>query len=507
MTQNRVTVGFRSDEGRAYLYDDVTGCIFPWNELREAVLRFDLSDAFEENRAALVARYGQRDVQAVHRLIRHWRETYGAFVRPWSESQWVPCPPVEQLQQHIREHAFGLLLILTEDCNLRCKYCALSELYPLNRVRTSRRMSIDTARRAVDWYVQLVEPQIALNPRKRFALSLYGGEPMANMPVLRDILQYCRNSYPDTFVPVMTTNGTLLTPRNVETLVEHDVMLAISIDGPQAEHDRLRLDARNRGTFLQIARNLRRMKQEHPGYWAAKVTSVSVYDWGTDLEAVERFFDENDDIMPRSIFINQIGFRNTTWYTRYSRDDRDRMVMALTRLRERYKQAKVEGQPTSHYLNGLVGMGISMVLLRQRARDRRPDFIPFSGACVPGEKLAVHVDGQIDMCERVNGTYPIGHLDDDGIDYERLREMTDRYRRQVLFACPQCPVTKLCSFCFSSVEGKAGFSKVPELCAAAVRDAEQNLADYVSILEKNPRADFSFETDALHLEERLLLNC
>ena len=86
----------------------------------------------------------------------------------------------------------------------------------------------------------MVRPQIAQNPRKRFGLSFYGGEPLLNIRLVTDVLGYCRGVYPSTFLPVMTTNGLLLTPEIVETLVEHDVMLAISIDGPPAEHDRRR---------------------------------------------------------------------------------------------------------------------------------------------------------------------------------------------------------------------------------------------------------------------------
>ena len=74
---------------------------------------------------------------------------------------------------------------------------------------------------------------------------------------------------------------------NAGVLVEHDVMLAISIDGPPGQHDRLRTDARGRGTCGKILENMRRMRDDYPEYWKAKVTSVSVYDWGTDLEETE----------------------------------------------------------------------------------------------------------------------------------------------------------------------------------------------------------------------------
>jgi uncharacterized protein len=501
---NRVTFSFSSDSGRHYLYDDVTGGIFPWNDLRELVLDLVLSDTYEKNQESLAMQYGQDDVQAEYRFINRLRKNYGAFARSCSEAREPACPTIEHLEKHIRNSSFELLLIVTEDCNLRCKYCVYSDAYPLNRQRTGRKMDFGTAKQAVDWYINLVKPQFVRNPRKRFGLSLYGGEALMNMPVVKQVLEYVRDAYPGCFLTLMTTNGTLLTEKFVRTLVEHEVLLAISIDGPAEEHDRLRVNARNRGTFEQIVANLRRIKNNYPVYWATKLTSVSVYDWGTDLEAVEQFFSDHEDIIPRSVFVNQIGFCNTTWYDQYSVANRDSMLSSLERLREKYKRAKIADLPTNHYMRSLVGLPIAMALLRRRIGDERSRLLPFSGSCIPGDKLAIHVDGTIDMCERVNGTYPIGHLNS-GIDYERVRKIIDRYHQKVLGGCSRCPATKLCSVCFSLAEANADFVEVPWHCAATVTNAQQSLGDYISILEANPKADFFFDTDTSHLEERLLL--
>jgi uncharacterized protein len=182
------------------------------------------------------------------------------------------------------------------------------------------------------------------------------------------------------------------------------------------------------------------------------------------------------------------------------------MSSAMSRLRRRYKDATIRGVDTSSYLRALTGMGIALVALRTRILDERPRFLAFSGTCMPGDKIAVHVDGKLDMCERVNGTYPIGFLDEGGIDYKRVRDIIERYRRQVTSACAQCPATKLCGICFSFAEHDDGFRRVDSLCAGTIDNAKQRLADYVSILEENPRADFRFETDTSRFEERLLLN-
>lgn len=502
--KRRATLSFRSDTGRDYLYDDVTGSIFPWNDTREAVLKSIAENEFETQRTDLEHTFGDEEVDGAVQFINHARETLGAFFRTSTACPTFSQPTAEQLREHITNAAFQLLLIVTEDCNLRCKYCALSEVYPLNRTRTTRPMNIETARRAIDWFVGLIEPQIRRNPRKRFGLSFYGGEPLMNPPTVKGALEYARDRYPDLFAPVMTTNGTLLTPKNVAMLVEHNVQLGISIDGPEAEHDRLRIDSRGRGSFARIAENLAAIKREYPEFWSKNLTSVSVYDWGTDLEAVCDFFEENADNIPRSVFVNEVSPRNTNYYDARTAESWRHAQERFARLGQRYKQTKIDGEKAGEYLTCAVGFPLVRTLLRQRAGDARTPFLQFTGTCVPGDKIAVHVDGKLDMCERVNGTYPIGHLDRGGLDYERICEIIAEYQQVIMQSCHKCPVTKFCNVCFSLVEKNGGFDKSSAVCAATVRAARHNLADYISIMEANPRADFTLETDVSLLEKRLL---
>jgi len=93
-------------------------------------------------------------------------------------------------------------------------------------------------------------------------------------------------------------------------------------------------------------------------------------------------------------------------------------------------------------------MPIALARLRKRSCDKQPSFLPFSGACIPGDKITVHVDGKIDMCERINGTFPIGNLDYGGIDYKRLSEIIGQYGKEVLSECPACPAYKALQYLF-----------------------------------------------------------
>jgi uncharacterized protein len=47
---------------------------------------------------------------------------------------------------------YQLIINITEDCNLRCKYCYLSEVYEFTRNRTSQKMTLETGKRAINMF-------------------------------------------------------------------------------------------------------------------------------------------------------------------------------------------------------------------------------------------------------------------------------------------------------------------------------------------------------------------
>ena len=60
---------------------------------------------------------------------------------------------------------------------------------------------------------------------------------------------------------MLTTNGLLLNDANIKFLAENEIGLAISIDGPQKEHDRLRVKIDGSGSFEQIANNIKKLSE------------------------------------------------------------------------------------------------------------------------------------------------------------------------------------------------------------------------------------------------------
>jgi radical SAM protein with 4Fe4S-binding SPASM domain len=134
----------------------------------------------------------------------------------------------------------------------------------------------------------------------------------------------------------------------------------------------------------------------------------------------------------------------------------------------------------------LIGLGLSLCVAPLPGDDARPDFLPFSGTCVPGDKIAVNVDGKLDVCERVNGSYPIGHLDT-GIDYESVKRIIVQYQEEILPSCPSCPATRLCGLCYSFLDTQGWIARDAGQCAATVASARRRLVSTFPCSKKPAR--------------------
>lgn len=493
--KSRVTATFQASSGRSYLYDDATGSIFPWTEAREAALE----ELIAGNRGAADAVTPDGAETLARRFVDRWAGTYHAFMR----SDDLDAIPAEcDIPQIVAHTAAHLVLVVTENCNLRCGYCVYGGSYTYERQHSTRRMSAEMALRAIDWFVDLIAPQRARNPRRTYGLTFYGGEPLLNVAVIQRALEHADREYPGLFRPGLTTNGTLLNEENAAVLVRHHVRLAVSIDGPEAVHDRRRRDAQGRATHARVLANLARIRAQHPEY-AKTISALCVYDYDTDLEAAAAFFDERSDV-PVPIFVNIAGSKNTTHWNAAKPEDLRRLGDQMGRLRRQYLQAEMEGRRVGAYCRMLAGCDIMHALLRPRPADGRPPGLPYTGACFPGRKIAVKVDGTMDLCERVNGTRPLGHLDRGGIDPARVRALMDDYRRAIMTSCGRCSFTRFCKICYAHVLAGGDIVESPADCAEIRRKALDTLRDYMSLMEANPSAHCEFETDTVMLERQWL---
>lgn len=94
---------------------------------------------------------------------------------------------------------YFVVVYITKNCNLNCKYCLQSFKEPAN-------MSLMTAQNIVR-----KEIEIARSKGRKMELRLMGGEPFLNFELIRDLSLWIWDTYPNGQINIsIRTNGTLL---------------------------------------------------------------------------------------------------------------------------------------------------------------------------------------------------------------------------------------------------------------------------------------------------------
>jgi len=155
-----------------------------------------------------------------------------------------------------------MVLNVTSKCNLACTYCYE---YGEDRVVDTeatlpRFLDEATARSSVDFMFAESGSNEAVN------LTFFGGETLLNFPVLRSTLTYARERAEAEGKAVrfsLTTNATLLRPEVIEWLVENDVGVTVSIDGPKDVQDRFRVFHNGKGSYDVVLPKIRELIRAH----------------------------------------------------------------------------------------------------------------------------------------------------------------------------------------------------------------------------------------------------
>lgn len=149
-------------------------------------------------------------------------------------------------------------------CNLDCEYCFYlkkQELFPESK---SFRMNEETLEAFTRGYIEC-QPQGC----REVNFAWQGGEPtMLGVKFFRRAVelqeQYARPGM--SILNSIQTNGTLLDDEWGEFLHENNVLVGISIDGPEEIHDEYRFDKQGRGTFDDVMRGLDVLKRHEVEY-------------------------------------------------------------------------------------------------------------------------------------------------------------------------------------------------------------------------------------------------
>jgi len=370
-----------------------------------------------------------------------------------------------------------VVLNVNTGCNLHCTYCYKEDLAV---PRDGRKMDFVTAARSIDLLFE------AGAEREQLNVVFFGGEPLTNLPLIKDVVAYAEALAGQRRKRIdfsLTTNATLLDENLVDWMDAHRFGISVSMDGPEALHDRHRRTVGGRGTYGTVARKVRMLLDR---YRSRPVGArVTLGHGNTDVEAIHEHLR------------GELGFHEVGYAPVTSAEDQTHALTeaelaevhaAFERLGEDYRRAALADRN-----NGFSNMHQLMTDLHEGRRKSVP-----CGAGIG--MLAVDGAGDLNLCHRFTGSdLPTFGNVSAGIDQAQISSFVERAIDREGTHCATCRIRNLCAGgCYHESYARFGdpHHRTYHYCGMLRRWVDFGVRVYADIQRNNP----SFFTR--HLEPR-----
>lgn len=316
-----------------------------------------------------------------------------------------------------------IVLNVNTGCNLSCSYCYKEDLAEPSE---GEKMDFETAVKSIELLLREGER------RDRFNIVFFGGEPLSNMKLIRQVVDYAEGRAREIGKRVdftLTTNATLLTPELVDYFNAHRFGLTISMDGPKPLHDKNRLTVGGKGSYDVVARKARMALERYTSRpIGARVTLTAGV---VDVVGIW-------DHLINDIGFQEVGFSPVTSgdVSLYNLSEAEvgQVFQNMKTLGELYVEKAIEGVNI-----GFSNMHQMMTTLAEGMNKSLP-----CGAGVG--MLAVDKDGDLNLCHRFTGSdLPTFGDVDRGIDKERLGSFLGERADRTDTGCATCRIRNVCS--------------------------------------------------------------
>lgn len=380
----------------------------------------------------------------------------------------TPARPDTGMQVNIREFPLSTVVLnVNTGCNLSCTYCYKEDLVAPSK---GIKMNFETARKSIE--LLLSEGAV----HERINVIFFGGEPLSNLAVIKQVVEYTERRCAEEGKRVdfsMTTNATMLTEEIVDYLDSHRFGISISMDGPQAVHDRRRITVSGQGTYAVVAAKARMLIERYRSKpVGVRVTLTSGF---TDVEAIHAH-------LKHDLGFFEVGFAPATsgpvTVFNLSSEELRLVFDSMKALGRDYRDAALQGLN-----NGFSNMHQLMSDLY----DGRKKALP-CGAGVG--LLAVDHKGDLNLCHRFTGSdMPLFGNVDSGIAKEALGTFLESATSRVDKGCSTCRIRNLCAGgCYHESYAQFGDPLAPtyHYCDLMREWVDFGIEIYAEILKKNP---------------------
>jgi uncharacterized protein len=228
----------------------------------------------------------------------------------------------------------------------------------------------------------------------------------------------------------LTSNGVLLNDTAVDFLVKNNMHVSVSIDGPEAEHDKFRVTADQKGSWKVIMDNLCRFKKRYPEFYDQKVSFLCTFHPLHDKKAIDEFFLSHEELFN----LDKVTFNNVRL------DNLDDDVLS---------DISAKRDKTSISILQFEKNGDKLFTPAKFKVNRLTPKVKLTGTCFPGDrKIFVNTNGDMHLCEAIAESLPIGNVSK-GLYFDQIRKIVREFNEEIIKKkCWLCDIWFFCNACF-----------------------------------------------------------
>lgn len=386
----------------------------------------------------------------------------------------------EDIENSIR-NVSQVVFEMTTACNLKCEYCCYSDGYTIFQKRQKGKLGFSTAKVVLDYLDRIFKSKIqtGLHPEP-FAISFYGGEPLMNFSIIKEIVEYAEllDFEGKEIVFTMTTNA-LLIDKFADFLSKHKFRILVSLDGNK-KHDSYRKTVFGKDSFDIVYKKLKLVQKYYPVLFS-NIRFNAVYTDKSEAGDILNFFMAEFGKYPQ---FNQLHKPDLT-------------AKEVNKIKSMYKEIEIPYELSTHkdlILESPIHKHIFEFCMKLSSHTYHDEGelsnngvstlnYP-TGTCVPfSKRIFVTFDGNLFPCEKINRDIPWGYVDSserliiNASDIvERFNSMLDKYER----ICSTCYLQQCCIKCaFQSTGFNCDNKKTKE-------QFRKMLSQIYSYIEKHP---------------------
>lgn len=363
---------------------------------------------------------------------------------------------------------------VTQECNLRCKYCCYSGNYGNRRSHANVELSEKDLIKCVEFIgenMDLESPYITI--------CFYGGEALLSKDKIVKIINLLQTNYPNIeFVFSISSNGLLLNRHNIKWICNTpNLKIVITIDGDKVMHDKNRVMRNGNGSFDIIMQNLKIFQDLYPELYLQKVEFIST------VKSIRDVIELNFFWMSNELLNKSIPKHISSLIPNFSKGEN----LALDKSPfETFFQAafnsyinnedNVLTNELRRFTNIIKHRPLVSILSQQRFITCLHE--PYS--------CFITAKGQLYVCERMCQEHYIGDLEH-GIEESKCMQLNKIFVERKNKYCSTCWAKRLCRICATKLNNKE--EEFVQYCNSERIQLELALQYFCEILEFKKRGD------------------